>query len=276
MTETSGAPTVGAAIRLARQAAGVTLRDLASTVGVSAGTMSAIENDKVGVSIARLSQIASALGTETAHLVMQPPSVSSAGTPPSLDRPRPWRASSTIRLDNVTAAAVTVFHEAGYHGATMRAIAATAQLSVAGVYHHHRSKHSILVSVYDLLLDELQARVAAAAEDGATPHDRVVNVVEAMSTFREQHPELARVADSELRSLDEPESGRIAARCRGVYDTLCVHANEALNTTDGAPLSADEFSAAVLRLAGVSWLIPPEIRGGSTLPVTLAEAVLRR
>ncbi|SKB03930.1 TetR family transcriptional regulator [Aeromicrobium choanae] len=274
MTQSPGTPTVGVAIRRARQAAGITLRDLAGSIQVSAGTMSAIENDKVGVSIARLSQIASALGTETAHLVMQPPSRAPAGSAPQ-ERSRPWRASSTIRLDNVTAAAVTVFHEAGYHGATMRAIAATAQLSVAGVYHHHRSKHSILVSVYDLLLDELQARVAAAAADGTSPHDRVVNIVEAVSVFRDQHPELSSVADSELRSLDEPESSRITARSRTIYDTLRVHADEALNTSAAAPMSADEFSAAVLRLAGVSWLIPPGIRGRSALPVTLAQAVLR-
>ncbi|MBX6169035.1 MAG: helix-turn-helix transcriptional regulator, partial [Thermobispora bispora] len=64
---------IGRAIRRARRDRGISLRELARLVGVSPGTISAIENGKTGITIARLSRIASALGVPPAALLEEPP-----------------------------------------------------------------------------------------------------------------------------------------------------------------------------------------------------------
>lgn len=60
---------LGQAIREARSASGVSLRELARRIGVSAATVSAIETGKTQVSVSRLHVIASALQTTAAELI---------------------------------------------------------------------------------------------------------------------------------------------------------------------------------------------------------------
>lgn len=191
----------GAVIRATRLEADQTLRQLAAAIGVSVGTMSAIENGKVGLTIDRLRQIADALGVPPPHLLR--PSLSEVSLestqvlrPGSPQPSSAWRIFDDLDLDPVLASAVEVFRDTGYHGATMRLIAAGADISVAGIYHHYPSKKHLLLELISRAYEDLRWRLAAAAESGDASQG-FANMVEALVLFREKRRSLAFVMATE-------------------------------------------------------------------------------
>lgn len=212
----------GAAVRSARRRAGVTLRGLAADLGVSVGTMSAIENGKVGLTVERLQQIARCLDVPAGRLLEPHPAGDDAPAPvPVPDGgPGQWRVFAGLDLDPVLGSAIEVFSETGYHGATMRVIATGADISVPGVYHHYPSKQHILVALLDIALQDLEWRVAAAGREAGDPVDRFALMVEALALFHAERAELASLVLSEIRSVEEPNRARLAAVQGRVRDML--------------------------------------------------------
>lgn len=207
---------LGARLRQARLAAGLTLRETARRIDVSPATLSAVETGKTGVSVPRLRLLATELGTTTQWLIGEQP----ARTPPPRQRgavdpvgeaARVWREFPPLDIDPVLAAAIDSFVETGYHGATMRSIAQRAGMSVPGVYHHYRDKQDLLVQALDLTMDELHWRVGAARREAGTGRDRVTRVVEALALFHTHRHALAFIGASEMRSLNPGNRQRITA-----------------------------------------------------------------
>nr|WP_238403962.1 TetR family transcriptional regulator [Gordonia desulfuricans] len=248
---------VGAAVRRSRENAGITLRDLAGKLGVSVGTMSAIENDKVAVTVDRLTAIAEALGVGAPELLTY-----DAATPPP--RPRTetddadWRHFDALDLDPVLAAAVEVFTETGYHGATMRLVATAAGISVAGIYHHHRSKQHLLVALFDTMLDDLGWRMDAAATETDDPVTAFANMVEALALCQAQRRDLAFIVATEMRSLEEPDRSRVADARRAVQHRLDRAASAAVAAGDFATRTPHSTARAVatMCIAMPHWFSP--------------------
>ncbi|MGV9666014.1 TetR family transcriptional regulator [Nocardia niigatensis] len=213
--------TIGARLRTARTAAGLSLREAAQRIGVSPATLSAIENGKTGVSVPRLHTLAAEFGTTVPWLIGEhdspaPPDrthLTRERTETGRDEQpvRAWRDFPPLPLDPVLAAAIDSFVETGYHGATMRSIAERAGMSVPGVYHHYRDKQELLVRALDLTMDELHWRVGAARGEGTTALQRLVNTVEALALFHTHRRRLAFIGASEMRSLTPTNRRRIAA-----------------------------------------------------------------
>ena len=219
-------PSAGAAVRRLRLLRGLSLRDLAARVGVSAGTLSAVENDRTGLSVERLHRIAAALGVPAADLLPDAEPVLAHPAPATPARATVavetghWRDFAPLPIDGVLAGAVRAFVAVGYHGASMRSIAQLAHMSVPGVYHHYASKQDLLVRVFDLTMTDLIWRVEQARDEGTDPVSRVALVVEALALFHARRTDLAFVGATEMRSL-EPDSYRRIARLRGrVQDVL--------------------------------------------------------
>lgn len=215
MNTTEGdSASLGARLREARTAAGLSLREVARRIEVSPATLSAVETGKTGVSVPRLQRLAAELGVPTPWLLGEQPVPSpragtvhaTAGEPAVA-----WRAFPPLEIDPVLAAAIDSFVETGYHGATMRSIALRAGMSVPGVYHHYRDKQDLLVRALDLTMDELHRRIAAARADARTGRERVTRVVEALALFHTHRRELAFIGASEMRSLEPANRRRIAA-----------------------------------------------------------------
>ncbi|MEV0297435.1 TetR family transcriptional regulator [Nocardia sp. NPDC050710] len=216
VSEGPGDTGAGHLVRRARTAAGVSLRELARNIGVSAATLSAIENGKTPLTVGRLDRIAAELGVATVDiLAARPPSAADA-TGPSLARSTgsgpTWRTFEPLTLDPALDAAIAALLQTGYHGATMRSIAANAGMSVAGIYHYYPSKRDLLVAIFDLGMDDLYWRIPAARDDGVTVVERFANMVEALTLFHAYRGDLAFIGASEMRSLDEPNRSRVAAQ----------------------------------------------------------------
>lgn len=196
------------AIRAARRAAGLSLRELARRIEVSPATLSAVENGRTGLSVARLARLAEALGVSPARLLGGPPAVA-PGRPAPAEHGA-WREFGPLDADPVLTAAIASFVDIGYHGTTVRALADRAGTSVPGLYHRYRDKQDLLVRILDLTMGELHWRVRAARAEGRDAVERVRLIVEALALFHSHRRELGFIGASEMRSLLPADRARIA------------------------------------------------------------------
>lgn len=212
----------GPAIRAARRARGLTVRELALALRVSPATVSAIENGKTGISVARLQECAAALAVTPAQILAGTAAVPAAipKHPPGDAGQHDWRTFPPLDLDSVLAAAIDAFVETGYHGSTMRDVSARAGMSVPGIYHHYPDKQALLVAILDLTMTELHWRVGAARTEAATGLQEVRLVVEALALFHTHRQKLAFIGASEMRSLTATNRQRIAASRNQLQHTL--------------------------------------------------------
>lgn len=120
-----------------------------------------------------------------------------------------WRHYTHDRnLPGILDSALDVFVKLGYHGTTVRAIAANAGLSVPGMYHYYNSKQEILATLLRMSNDEIMARSRAAlGSAGQAPRDRFVALVENVVLYMTHRRRLARVA-REIHFLEEPYRSR--------------------------------------------------------------------
>lgn len=214
MSESEAVDRQAAAIRAARVAAGVSVRGLASRINVSAATISAIENGKTGVSVARLQEIAAALGVSPSRLLARrdrfPAGESApARTALTAEIDSSWRKFRPLSLDPVLRGAIDCFVETGYHGTTMRTLAARIGISVPAIYHYYADKQQLLVRILDVAMSELHWRVAAARAQAETSRDEVALIVEVLALFHTHQRKLAFIGASEMRSLERPHRQRI-------------------------------------------------------------------
>jgi AcrR family transcriptional regulator/DNA-binding XRE family transcriptional regulator len=216
--------TLGAQVRAARAAKGLSLRGLARTLGVSPATLSQIENGRTRLSVSRLSHIADALGLtvpQILDIVVCPEAPPTPQEP--LRTPTPpaeretaesvivrWREYGALDFDPVLRAALDEFVEIGYHGATVRGIAARCSLSVSGIYHYYTSKQQMLHTILDLTMTELLMRAHAACAEGRDPVERFSLLVEHLALFHTHRRDLGFVGASEMRSLDADNHHKIA------------------------------------------------------------------
>lgn len=117
-----------------------------------------------------------------------------------------WRDFTEDSLPPMLSSAVQTFVAHGYHGTSIRTLAAAANMSVAGLYHHFASKQSIIVAIMDHAMDELWQRSRSAlAEAGADRSEQLGLLIECLALFHAHRKQLAFLASTEMRSLD-PES----------------------------------------------------------------------
>ncbi len=120
-----------------------------------------------------------------------------------------WRDYQTQDLPVPLAAALEAFAEHGYHGTSVRQIAARAGLSVPGLYHHYPSKQSLLQGISELTMaDLLERSEAALAEAGGDPLARFDALIESLLRFHMFRRAQAFVGSTEIRSMD-PDYRRI-------------------------------------------------------------------
>jgi AcrR family transcriptional regulator len=99
-------------------------------------------------------------------------------------------------------AAVRAISEHGYHGTSVRDIAAEAGLTSGAIYHHFGSKHSLLVALIDRGMDFLLSSTEDALFNaGDRPEERLRAIVTAHVLAHTEAPRESYIGNSELRSL---------------------------------------------------------------------------
>lgn len=124
------------------------------------------------------------------------------------------RAGGKQRLgkEPVMASAIRNFTERGYHGTSMRNIAADANVTVASIYHHFASKQEVLQAIMvESLSDVISSTRTALLGAGTDPAAQLGALVHAWILFHTSRQAEAQIGASELRSLDEPGRRLIVA-----------------------------------------------------------------
>lgn len=191
-----------------------------------------------------------------------PPAGSGAGSS--------WRDYAGDDLPPMLAGALECFTEQGYHGTTIRQLAARTGLSVPGLYHHYPSKHALLVAIMSHAMSDLWARSRQAVEEaGASAPRRFELLVECLVLFHAHRRALAFIAFSEIRSLDATaRAAHIAARDRQqrLMDSIVQEgAGAGIFTT---PHPREASTAVITMCTGVAQWFQP---GGPLTPEQLAE-----
>jgi AcrR family transcriptional regulator len=107
-------------------------------------------------------------------------------------------------------AALTCFGERGYHGVSVREIAAAAGLQAGSIYSHVTSKEQLLADLvllgHELHRDLLQQ---ALLESSADPVDQIRCITRAHVRMHATYPLLARVCNRELGALSPLNRARV-------------------------------------------------------------------
>lgn len=206
VTTAEPAVELGAAIRAARLARGLGLRAVAQQLGMSPSSLSEFETGKGRLSEERLAVLAAAFDVP----LPPKPAARSAATL------RHWREYEELALDPVAAAGLQLFVERGYHGASVRMIAAGCGMTVAGVYHHVPSKQELLLRLLRQAMTEMVGRCAAADAEATVPRQRLANLTESMVRFHVHRRGLAYLAANEIRGLDQAGRDEMLAERRRV------------------------------------------------------------
>jgi AcrR family transcriptional regulator len=111
--------------------------------------------------------------------------------------------------------------ERGYHGTSMKDIAAALELSAASLYNHVSAKQEILRDVMCETMTSL-IKIVRSAIDGTTDTtEQLRRAAEAHVRFHARHPREVRVGNHEIAALEEPHHGMVTGR-RREYSNMFV------------------------------------------------------
>jgi AcrR family transcriptional regulator len=119
-----------------------------------------------------------------------------------------WRHYDELHLNPILDAAVEEFRLHGYHGATVREIAARVGVTVPTLYYHYQNKQGMLVTILIGAFHDVITRCEYALEQaGDRPEARLSNLVECISLYMMHRRRIA-FLDAEVRSLEPPNRAR--------------------------------------------------------------------
>lgn len=130
------------------------------------------------------------------------------------------RASTEKATDRrILEAATRLFSEQGYHGTSMREVAAAVGIRAASLYNHYPGKEDLLVRIATGVMEELLAGGQAAIEGYDDPSERLRALVVWHVTYHAEERLRARVADEQLHAIS-PQRREAVLAARDAYTSL--------------------------------------------------------
>lgn len=114
--------------------------------------------------------------------------------------------------EDVVLAAMKVFSERGYHGASMQDVAHAAGMQKASLYHHVKQKEDLLFAIHDRMIDELTALIIPVVSSSKSPPDKISEIIRVATHFIADHREGATVLLQELGLVKRPRWNPIVAK----------------------------------------------------------------
>jgi AcrR family transcriptional regulator len=190
-------------------------------------------------------------------------------------KPRATRPSADPTRDRIVAAAVDLFSERSFDGATTREIAARAGVTQPLLNYHFRSKEELWHAAVDSLFELLQ-RTMAARTEGLRGVDQVTTaklLVREFVTFSARNPQLHRIITQESKA-DGPRMDYLVDRhIRPIYEQA-VAMFEALARTGAVPPIPPTHLYYILTGAGPTmFVLAPECRRLSSLDPTADDVI---
>jgi AcrR family transcriptional regulator len=129
---------------------------------------------------------------------------------------KPSNGSTVTRIIGV---ATEFFYEKGYHGTSMREIAAAAGIKAASVYNHFAGKEDILFEITSGTMNEMLAGGRTAISSAASPEAELRRLVEFHVRYSAENRLRAKVADDQLHALT-PARRKDVLEIRDQYEAL--------------------------------------------------------
>jgi AcrR family transcriptional regulator len=156
--------------------------------------------------------------------------------------------------------ALALYAEIGFHGTSIRAIAARVGINSATLYAHYPSKTQVLAELVLIGHRELHARLTAAVAAHTSAPGQLAALVHAHVLLHADYPLLAVVTESELHALPAelatPALERRAACRRLLLDVLERGAKDGDFPTSDLLLAATAISGMGMRVA--HWFGPDQ------------------
>lgn len=151
------------------------------------------------------------------------------------------------RYEQIRKSACDVIAHRGFHQASIREIARTAGLSLAGLYHYVGGKDELLFLVLDRALDTLIADLDCAVTAARTAELNLLALVRTHLDFGFHHAAELKIINRDYELLREPRRGEVAAKRRAyVHRALAI-----LREIDPHERSGDELLSAANLLLGM-------------------------
>jgi AcrR family transcriptional regulator len=132
----------------------------------------------------------------------------------ALDRSEPDPGGRWL---DVQEAALTLFSERGYHGTTMKHVAAVLGVQAPSLYNHVVSKQEILQRIMTTGMRRLSANQEEALASSPAPVEQLRAMTEAHVQIHIHHRRSAMVGDREIGNLEEPTQREVRAE-RDAYE----------------------------------------------------------
>jgi TetR/AcrR family transcriptional regulator, cholesterol catabolism regulator len=110
--------------------------------------------------------------------------------------------------DDILRSAAQVFHQKGFHGASMADIAEAVSLQKASLYHHFGSKQEILLELLDHALEIVTEKISAVVIQDVSPYEKLRLAMRAYLQTLSEQGDLVSVLLLEYRSLDSDSYAR--------------------------------------------------------------------
>ncbi len=116
-------------------------------------------------------------------------------------------ASQSARRDRVLRAALELGASGGYDAVQMRDVATSAGVALGTIYRYFSSKDHLLAAALVAWVDDLERRVTQRPPRGATPAERVVNIIRRATRAMESEPKLSEAVLAAILSPDAANTG---------------------------------------------------------------------
>ena len=132
-------------------------------------------------------------------------------------KPRPQSALKRLAILDAAARAIA---ERGFHGMSMRDLAAQTGQVVAGLYNYFPSKEGVLFEIQTSAFESLIATAEDALRGVESPRDRLFAFIYQHVRYVAEHPDVMRVLVQEAGALPPQKRAKVRALKAGYFD-LC-------------------------------------------------------
>jgi len=184
------------------------------------------------------------------------------------------RGSYDERLTGILEAATDVIARVGYGGASMRAVAKAANVSLAGLYHYFESKETMLFLIQFRTFGSLLANLKEKLHGVEDPVDQLSVMVRAHIGYFASNMAALKVCSHELDMLSG-EGFEQTRRIRHEYYELTRSMVERICAKSGAASDLDCHVATMSLFGMLNWLYRWYSPGVERSPSGLAQQILR-
>lgn len=132
------------------------------------------------------------------------------------------RVRDPARRAKILDAAAQLIGQTGYHSVSMGDIGHRAGITGSGIYRHFDSKSTILVELFDRIVDSLNKQQSAILRGDHPLREQLTDIVRVQMRFVIDQREVAKVYYSELHNLPEADQIRLRRKQR-LYLEEWVH-----------------------------------------------------